>query len=144
MAEVVEQLKSDTHDMSLSTWWKQLNIENELRMAYKVSNVVVNSTPVVFVSDSEYGSVDSGMSDIVIESNYSVYLTGKWYLQVFDTAVFLAETLDVLRDINKIKLKYIRTNLHYFVVQEVNPLALPDKILLLVAIALDFWWNYIR
>ena len=62
----------------------------------------------------------------------------------FDTAVFLAETLDVLRDINKIKLKYIRTNLHYFVIQEVNPLALPDKILLLVAIALDFWWNYIR
>ena len=113
-------------------------------MAYKVSNVVVNSTPVVFVSDSVYGSVDSGMSDIVVESNYSVYLTGKWYLQVFDTAVFLAETLDVLRDINKIKLKYIRTNLHYFVVQEVNPLALPDKILLLVAIALDFWWNYIR
>ena len=109
-------------------------------MAYKVSNVVVNSTPVVFVSDS----VDSGISDIVIESNYSFYFTGKWYLQVFDTAVFLAETLDVLRDINKIKLKYIRTNLNHFVVQEVNPLAFPDKILLLVGIALDFWWNYIR
>ena len=91
-------------------------------MAYKVSNVVVNSIPVVLVSDSVYGSVDSGMSDIVIESNYSVYFTGKWYLQVFDTTVFLAETLDVLRDINKIKLKYIRTNLDYFVVQEVNPL----------------------
>ena len=100
-------------------------------MAYKVSNVVVNSTPVVFVSDSVFGSVDSGMSDILVESNYSVYLTGKWYLQeVFDTAIFLAETLDVLRDINKIKLKYIRTNLHYFVVQEVNPLALPNKIIL--------------
>ena len=113
-------------------------------MAYKVSIVVVNSTPVVFVSDFVYGSVDSGMSDIVIESNYSVCFTGKWYLQVFDTAVFLAETLDVLKDINKIKLKYIRTNLHYFVVQEVNPLTLPDKILLLVAIALDLWWNYIR
>ena len=74
-------------------------------MAYKVSNVVVNSTPAVFVSDSVYGSVDSGMSDIVIESNYSFYSTVKWYLQVFDTAVFLAETLDVLKDINKIKLK---------------------------------------
>ena len=113
-------------------------------MAYKVSNVVVNSTPVVFVSDSVYGSVDSGMSDIVIESNYSVYFTAKWHLQVFDIAVFLAETLDVLRDICKIKLKDIRTNVQYFVVKEVNPLALPDKILLLVAIALDFWWNYIR
>ena len=112
-------------------------------MAYKVSNVVVNSTPVVFFSDSVYGSVDSGMSDIVIELNYSVYFTGKWNLQVFDTAFFLAETLDVLRNINKIKLKYTRTNLHYFVVQEINPLALPDK-LLLVAIALDCWWNYIR
>ena len=64
-------------------------------MAYKVSNVVVNSTPVVFVSNSVYGSVDSGMSDIVIEFNYSVYFTGKWNLQVFDNAVFLAETLDV-------------------------------------------------
>ena len=52
--------------------WKSL-----LRMAYKVSNVVVNSTPVVFVSDSVYGSVDTGMSDIVIESNHSVYFTGK-------------------------------------------------------------------
>ena len=113
-------------------------------MAYKVSNVVVNSTPVVFVSDSVYGSVDSGMSDIVIKSNYSVYFTGKWNVQVSDTAIFLAETLDVLRDIYKIKLKYIRTNPHYFFVQEVNPHALPDKILLLVAIALDFWWNYIR
>ena len=95
-------------------------------------------------SDSVYGRVDFGMNDIVIESNYSVYFTGKWYLQVFDTTVFLVETLDVLRDINNIKLKYIRTNLHYFVVQEVNPLAPPVKILLLVAIALDFWWNSLR
>ena len=112
-------------------------------MTYKVSKVVVNSTPVVFVSDSVYGSVDSGMSDIVIESNYSGYFTGKRYLQVFNTTVFLTETVDILRDINKIKLKCIRTKLHYFVVQEVNPLAFPDKILL-VAIALDFWWNYIH
>ena len=109
-------------------------------MAYKVSNVVVDSTSVEFVPDSVYASVDSGMRDFMIESNYSVYFTGKWYLQVFDIAVFLAETLDVLKDINKIKLKYIRTNFHYFVVQEVNPLALPDKILL-IAIALDFWWS---
>ena len=71
-----------------------------LIMPYKVSNVVVNSPPVVFVSNSVYGSVHSGMSDIVIESNYSLYFTGKWYLQVFYTAVFLAQTLDVLRDIN--------------------------------------------
>ena len=113
-------------------------------MACEFSNVVVNSSPVLFVSDSVYCSVDSGMSDIVMESNYSVYFTGKWYLQVFDTSVFLAETLNVLRDINKIKSKYIRTNLHYFVVHEVNPLALPDKILLLVEMALHFWWNYIR
>ena len=80
----------------------------------------------------------------MIESNYSVYLTGKWNLQIFDNAVFLAETLDVLRNINKIQLKYIRTKLHYFVVQEMYPLALPDKVLLLVAIVLIFRWNNIR
>ena len=78
-------------------------------MAYKVSNVVVNSTPAVFVSNSVYGSVDSGMSDIVMESNYSVYFTSEWYIQVFDTIDFLAETIDVLKDNNKFKLKYINS-----------------------------------
>ena len=58
------------------------------RVAYKVSDVVVDSTPAIFVSDSVDGSVDSGMSDIMIESNYSIHFSVKWYLQVFDTAVF--------------------------------------------------------
>ena len=70
--------------------------------AYKVSDVVVNSTPVILVSDSIDGSVDSGMSDIVIESNNSIYFRVKWYLQVFDTAVFLAETLEKSHDNIKI------------------------------------------
>ena len=48
--------------------------------AYKVSDVVVNPTPVILVSDSIDGSVDSGMSDIVIESNNSIYFRVKWYL----------------------------------------------------------------
>ena len=109
VTEVVEQLKFDTRLLTCLYLNSGNNktLKKLLRIAYKVSNVVLNSTPVVFVSDSVYCSVDSGMSDIVIESNYSVYFTGKWNLQAFDTAVFLAETLDVLRDINKIKLKYI-------------------------------------
>ena len=53
------------------------------RVAYKLSGVVVDSTPVIFVSDSLDSSVDSRMSDIVIESNSSIYFSGKWYLQVF-------------------------------------------------------------
>ena len=48
------------------------------RVAYKVSNVVVDSTPVIFVSDSVYGSVDSAKSDIVTESNYSIHFSVKW------------------------------------------------------------------
>ena len=115
-------------------------------MAYKVSNACVNPTPVIFVSDSVDGSVDSGMSDIMVESDYCVNFSRKWYLQVFHTAVFLAETLNRMNDNFKTILKDIRSgqNLHQFVVLKVNPLALPDKILLLVAIVLDLWWNNIR
>ena len=83
------------------------------RVAYKVSDVVVDSTPVIFVSDSVDGSVDSGMSDIVIESNYSIYFSDKWYLQVFDTAVFPAETLEKLRKYQNLIQGYqVSTNLH--------------------------------
>ena len=46
------------------------------RVAYKVSDVVVDSTPVILVSDSVDGSVDSGMSNIVIESNDSIHSSG--------------------------------------------------------------------
>ena len=69
--------------------------------AYKVSDVVVNSTPVILVSDSIDGSIDSGMSDIVIESNNSIYFRVKRYLQVFDPNVFLAETLEKSHDNTK-------------------------------------------
>ena len=83
------------------------------RVAYKVSDVVVDSTPVIFVSDSVNGSVDSGMSDIVVEPNYSIYFSVKWYLQVFDTAVFPAETLEKLRKYpNLIQGYQVSTNLH--------------------------------
>ena len=83
------------------------------RVAYKVSDVVVDSTPVIFVSDSVDGSVDSGMSDIVIESNYSIHFSVKWYLQVFDTAVFPAETLEKLRKYQYLIKGYqVSTNLH--------------------------------
>ena len=67
-------------------------------MAYKVSNAVVNPTPVIIISDFVDGSVDSGMSDIMVESDYCVNFSRKWYLQVFDTAVFLAETLNRMND----------------------------------------------
>ena len=70
--------------------------------AYRISYVIVNSTPVILVSDSIDGSVDSGMSDIVIESNHSIYFRVKWYLQVFDTTVFLAEILEKSHDDIKI------------------------------------------
>ena len=60
-------------------------------VAYKVSNAVVNPIPVIFVSDSVDGSVDLGMSDIMVESDYCVNFSRKWYLQVFYTAVFLAK-----------------------------------------------------
>ena len=83
------------------------------RVAYKVSDVVVDSTPVIFVSDSVDGSVDSGMSDIVIESNYSIYFSDKWYLQVFDIAVFSAETLEKLRKYQYLIQGYqVSTSLH--------------------------------
>ena len=72
------------------------------RIDYKVYIVVVDSTPVIFVWNSVDGStLDSAMSHIVIESDYSIYLSDKWYLQVFDTAVVLPDTLDNLRK-NKI------------------------------------------
>ena len=71
------------------------------RIDYKVYIVVVDSTPVIFVWNSVDGSIDSAMSHIVIESDYSIYLSDKWYLQVFDTAVVLPDTLDNLRK-NKI------------------------------------------
>ena len=68
------------------------------KAACKVSDVAVDSTPVIFVSDSVDGSVDSGMSDIVIEFNsctnvlqWQVVSPGIW------TAVFLAETLEKFR-----------------------------------------------
>ena len=64
------------------------------------NNIMLNSTRIIFVSDSNVGSADFGMSDIVMESNSSFYFSGKWYLQAFDTAFFLPETIDVfLRDI---------------------------------------------
>ena len=64
------------------------------RAAYKISfsDVVVDSTSVIFVSDSVDAS--SGRSDIVVESNYSIYFSDKCYLQAFDTTVVLAETLN--------------------------------------------------
>ena len=65
-----------------------------VKMAYKVSDVVVNSIPVIFVSDSVNGSVYSGMSNIMVETNNCINFTGKRYPQVFDTAVYLAKTLD--------------------------------------------------
>ena len=66
------------------------------------------SSPVIFVSDSVDGSVDSGMSDIMVESDYCVNFSRKWYLQVFDTAVFLAEALNRMTDNFKTILKDIR------------------------------------
>ena len=93
-------------------------------MAYKVSNAVVNPTAVISVSDSADGSVDSEMSDIMVESDYCVNFSRKWYLQVFDTAVFLAETLNRMNDNFKTILKDISSgqNLHQFVVLKVIPL----------------------
>ena len=78
-----------------------------LRVTYKVSDVFVDSTSFIFVPDSVDGSIDSVMSDIVIESNYSIYFSDKWYLWVFDTAIFLAETLENL--LIKVLLKDIRS-----------------------------------
>ena len=57
-------------------------------VAYKVSDVVVDPTPVILVSDSVVVSVDSGMSDIVIESDYRIYFSDKVYLQVFAPPFF--------------------------------------------------------
>ena len=78
-----------------------------LRVAY----AVVDSTPIIFVSDS-VDSVDSGMSSIVIESNNCIYFSNKWYLEVFETADFLAETLEKLRKYQNLTQGYqVSTNL---------------------------------
>ena len=49
-------------------------------------------------SDSVDGSIDCWVNDILIKSNYSIYFSDKWYLQVFDTAVF-AETLEKIKKV---------------------------------------------
>ena len=83
------------------------------RVAYKVSDVVIDSTPVIFVSNSVDGSVDSRMSDIVIESNYFIYFSDKWYLQLFDTAVFLLKLLQKLRKYPNLSKGYqVSTKVH--------------------------------
>ena len=50
--EVVEQLKFDTHDMTLFKRWNYKVWIINMNIAYKVTEVVVDSTPVIFVSDS--------------------------------------------------------------------------------------------
>ena len=64
------------------------------KITYKFTNVVVNAIPVVFVSDPVNSSIDSGVSDIVVETNNIIDFSVNWNLEIFQVSILLPQTLN--------------------------------------------------
>ena len=81
------------------------------------------------------------MSDIVVEANNVIDFCVNWNLEVFQGSILLPQALKYNIDWKQSENNLSNYYFHQFLVLNVNPLALPDKILLLITIILDFARN---